>query len=191
MGKLAQGWATAYESTKLKGSRQTRDTDPLVWGSRLTEVFLQHTAMLWEQRNKELHGETNCSVVQKERLASEVRELQSLREKARPQDAFMFINDVDTYLSSALVYTMTLYLSMTKKAILNSVKKRKKMQEAGMVTFINWLRVKKENNAFIDLAEKRARNIWMDGRKKERRCLNKDTRTQQSIVGYLSLFGTL
>jgi len=191
MGKLAQGWTTAYESTKLKGSKKSRDTDPIVWGSRLTEVFLRHTAMLWEQRNKELHGETNCSVVRKERLASEVRELQSLREKARPQDAFMFINDIEQYLSSASVYTMTLYLSMTKKAILNSVKKWKKMREAGMVTIINWLRVKKENNAFIDLAEKRARKIWMDGRKKERRRSNKDKRKQRSIVGYLSLFDAL
>ena len=103
----------------------------------------------------------------------------------------MFINDIEQYLSSASVYTMTSYLSMTKKAIMNSVKRWKKMREAGMVSIINWLRVKKENNAFIDLAEKRARKIWMDGRKKERRRSNKDKRKQRSIVGYLSLFDAL
>ena len=71
--------------------------------------------MLWEQRNKELHGETGCSIVQKERLALEIRELKLLWEQARPQDLFMFINDIDLYLSLASVYMMTsyfVYLSM-------------------------------------------------------------------------------
>ena len=100
----------------------------------------------------------------------------------------MFIKDVENYLEKATISTLTSYLAMTKKAILNSVKKWKKYKEAGVVSVIEWLRNVPGNEEFIRQAEKKARKHWEDGRKKTRR-RREGTSGQRSIAGYFSLFG--
>lgn len=112
-----------------------------------------------------------------------------MKDKARPQDYFMFIKDVEKYLEKATVHALTSYLVMTKKSILSSVKKWKRYQEAGVVSVIKWLQNVPGKKAFIKQAEKKARKHWEDGRKKERRRQKEDVVGQQSIAGYLSLFG--
>ena len=145
----------------------------------------------WENRNTELHGESGVSKVCKERLTMEIRELQALKDKARPKDAFMFIADVDKYLEKATVYSMTTYLAITKKAILNSVKKWKRRYEEGVVSVMDWLQNVPGNKAFVRLQEKRSRKLWEDGCKKERRCQKREKSSQRSIVDFLSLIDAL
>ena len=82
--------------------------------------MLNHTIKVWELRNKELHGKSGCSKIRKKQLEMEVQELQLLKEKACPQDAFMFIKDVDNYLEKATVTTLATYLVMTKRAVLGA-----------------------------------------------------------------------
>ena len=111
-----------------------------------------------------------------------------LREQARPKDAFLFIDDVEEYLKKATIYTMTTYIAMTRKAILKSVKQWKEQDDAGVVSVIDWIRVVPGNEAFIKQAEKRAREIWKDGRKKkQRRCIG-TKRVQLKLDNFFSIY---
>ena len=160
-------------------------------GGAIVETVLNHSIQVWELRNRELHGDKGCSKVRKQRLEMEVRDLQLLKEKPRPQDNFMFVKDIDKYLEKATVSTLTAYLAMTKKAILGSVKKWIKNKEAGVTLVIEWLQIIPGNAEFIKQAEKKTRKHWEDGRKKERRRQHKETVAQRSFVGYLSLVDLL
>lgn len=151
MGKLARGWLEAYKLMKTTRVGKLRQVENYVCGRAAVETILKKLIVAWETRNMELHGETGVSEVCKERLMLEVRELQALKDQARRRDAFVFIADVDKFLEKATVYSMTTYLAMTKKAILNSVKKWKKRYEEGVVSVTEWLRNVPGNEAFIKL----------------------------------------
>ena len=159
MGKLSREWLAKHSEMKVGKpiAKNTKRVDDYIWGGAIAELLLNHSIQVWELRNKELHGDEGCSKVRKQRLDLEVRELQLLKDDARPQDAFMFITDVDKYLEKATVSTLTTYLAMTKKAILSSVKRWKKNKEAGVNSVIEWLQMVPGNAGFIRQAEKKAR----------------------------------
>ena len=117
MGKLARSWLDAYVTLKVNTRREKKSkrVEDYIWGGAIVETLLSHSIQVWELRNKELHGETGCSKVRKQQLELEVHELQLLKDKARPQDYFMFIKDVEKYLEKATISTLTSYLAMTKR----------------------------------------------------------------------------
>ena len=84
---------------------------------------------------------------------------------------------MEEYLKTAMVHTMTVYLSNTKKSILNSVKMWEKNKNAGEGSILTWIRHVPGNEAFVKQAEAKQRAIhWQDDRKKKRR------RQQQSGI---------
>ena len=92
-------------------------------------------------------------------------------------DSFLFIHDVEEYLKTVTVHTMTVYLSNTKKSILKSVKLWEKNKDAGEGLILTWIRHVPGNEAFVKQAEAKQRAIhWKDGRKKKRQ------RQQQSGI---------
>ena len=83
---------------------------------------------------------------------------------------------------------MTTYIAMTKKAILKSVKQWKDRHDKGIVSVIDWFRVVPGNEAFIKQAEKRAQEIWKDGRKKKRRRSISTKGVQSKLDNFFSIY---
>lgn len=188
MGKLSCEWLRIHSELIKRERNEDSDTIEMCWGRAVIEHILRSVLDLWEKRNKELHGEGITSPIRKLQLAEEVRRLQMLREQARPKDAFLFIDDVEEYLKKATIYTMTTYIAMTRKAILKSVKQWKEPHDEGVVSVVEWIRVVPGNEAFIKQAEKRAREIWRDGRKKKRRRCIGTKRVQLKLDNFFSIY---
>ena len=112
---------------------------------------------LWDIQNEEMHGTTKASPIRKLQLQEEIWKLQALKSKARPRDAYLFIDDVEEYLKKATVYSMTTYISMTKRPIMKSVDRWKRRYDAGVVSIMMWIRQVPGNEKAVKQAEKRAR----------------------------------
>ena len=102
-------------------------------------------------------------------MQEEVCKLQALKSKARPQDDYLFIYNLEEYLKKATVYSMTTYILMTKQPIMKSVDRWKRRYDAGVVSIMTWIRQVPGNKKAVKQAEKRARILWQDGRKKKQR----------------------
>ena len=149
MGKVSVDWLRIYGMMTSKTDRD--ETDEELWRRKVVEYTVRHIMELWESRNKDVHGETNTSPVRRARLQEEIRSLELLREKVRLVDSFLFIHDVEEYLKTATVHTMTVYLSNTKKSILRSVKLWEKNKDAGEGSILTWIRHVPGNEAFVKI----------------------------------------
>ena len=171
MGKIAQEWLEVFKKLEPFVRKGKRKVEGFVWGARVVEAILTLVIQRWEERNDGIHGNStkSFSPVRRKRIEEEIRNLQDLREKACPRDAFLFLPDVKLFLRKPTPYSLMTYLSMTKKAILRSVKRWSNRRAAGVVLILGWLRNVPGNNDFIIQAEKRERQHWMDDRQKKRR----------------------
>ena len=64
MGRLSQEWLQIYEDTYKKPSshdetQRSKYIDGYVWGANLAEILIRQMIILWEQRNKKIHGEND------------------------------------------------------------------------------------------------------------------------------------
>ena len=105
-GRLSNKWLQRYDSTKksLSSTEGTRPCESFVWGSKIVELLLHFHIKVWEQRNKDVHGEDKNSNKNKDnfkrrQLQLEIRKLQRLKRKARPDDEFLFVH-LKTFLKS-------------------------------------------------------------------------------------------
>ena len=144
-GRLSNKWLQRYESTKsLLSTEGTRPCESFVWGAKIVELLLRFHIKVWEQRNKDVHGEDQKSNRNKDdfkrrQLQSEIRKLQRLKKKARPDDEFLFVH-LKTFLKSDTDILLT-YFKSHKKAIANSVEQYKKIKESmGKRSIAGWLR---------------------------------------------------
>ena len=111
----------------------TRPCEWFVWGAKIIELLLRLNIKVWEQRNKDVHGEDNNSNRNRDdfkhwQLQSKIRKLQRFKRKARPDDEFLFVH-LKTFLKSDTNILLT-YFKSHKKAITNSVEQYKKMKES-------------------------------------------------------------
>ena len=82
MGKIAIEWLTAYK-TLCKGRDRKKKVESWIWGRRIVEHSLNLIISLWEQQNTEMHGEdTKVSKIRRQRLVTEIQQLQELKERA-------------------------------------------------------------------------------------------------------------
>ena len=100
----------------------------------------------------------------------------------------MFIDDVEEYLKKATVYSMSTYISMTKRPIMKSVDRWKRQYDAGVVSIMMWIQQVPGNKKAVKQAEKRARILWQDGRKKKQR---RETTQEKKIQLTLKSFFTV
>ena len=130
-GRLSNKWLQQYELTKsLTPTEGTRPCESFVWGAKITELLLRFHIKVWEQRNKDVHGDDNNRVTDKfkrRKLQSEIRKLQRFKQKARPEDEFLFVH-LKTFLKSDNDTLLT-YLKSHKKAIANSVEQQQKIRK--------------------------------------------------------------
>ena len=171
-GRLSNQWLQQYESTKSRSSKEgTRPCEPVVWGAKIIELLLRFHIKVWEQRNKEVHGNDKHKVTdnfKRRQLQSEIRKLQRFKHKARPDDEFLFVH-LKTFLKSD-TDTLITYFKSHKKAIANSVEQQKKVRGTTKRTqsIAGWLR----NTAVVHRTIRRSHTRR---RKREER---KQTQTQ-------------
>ena len=145
-GRLSNKWLQQYELTKLRSSTEgTRPCEPFVWGAKIIELLLRFHIKLWEQRNKEVHGDDrnkSTDNFKRRKLQYEIRKLQRFKRKARPHDEFLFVH-LKTFLKSD-TDTLLTYFKSHKKAIANSVEQQKKIKRTttGTQSIAGWLRNK-------------------------------------------------
>ena len=149
--------------------------------------------ILWEQRNKTVYGETTVDKdrIRKEMLSAEFQTLNSLQDKCRPSDAFLFRDDPEDFLKRSTVKQIATYITSSKRAINNSYNKWKKQTDSGVRSVIGWLSANDSTNeeVFTKL-RKSFRKRMLDGRQKERRRrrrLDEHPSTQQSLTGFFTL----
>ena len=145
-GRLSDLWLQRYESTKLLTSTEgTRPCESFVWGAKVTELLLRFHIKVWEQRNKDVHGDDSNKVkdtFKRRQLQSEIRKLQRFKRKARPEDEFLFVH-LKTFLKSD-TDTLLTYFKSHKKAIANSVEQQQKIRKitTRTISIAGWLRNK-------------------------------------------------
>ena len=144
-GRLSNMWLQRYESTQsLLSTEGTRPCESFVWGAKIVELLLWFHIKVWEQRNKDVHGDDENSNRNKDnfkrrQLQSEIRKLQRFKKQARPTDDFLFVH-LRTFLKSDTDILLT-YFKSHKKAIANSVEQYKKIKESrGKRSIAGWLR---------------------------------------------------
>ena len=83
--------------------------------------------ILWEQRNKDIHGDTdeNKDRILKEKLKSEFLSLNLLQDQCRPRDQFLFQDDPEEFLKCSTAKQVATYITTSKHAIINSYNKWK------------------------------------------------------------------
>ena len=145
-GRLSNKWLQRYESTKsLSSTEGTRPCESFVWGAKIIELLLRFHIKVWEQRNKDVHGDDSNKVTEnctRQKLQSEIRKLQCLKQKARPNNEFLFVH-LKTFLKSD-TDTLLTYFKSHKKAIANSVEQQMKIKRTttGKQSIAGWLQNK-------------------------------------------------
>ena len=130
-GKIAQEWLQLYDDTCIQSRSQMpnrRRLECFVWGVHIVEIILRQMIILWEQRNKTFYGDTTVDKdqIRKEMLSAEFQRLNSLQDKCRPSDAFLFRDDPDGFIKRSTVKQIATYITSSKRAINNSYNKWKK-----------------------------------------------------------------
>ena len=156
-GKISQAWLQMYEDTYVKprSSGTHHHPEGFVWGAHLVKIILQNMIILWEQQNKDIHGDTdeNKDRILKEKLKSEFLSLNSLQDQCRPRDQFLFQDDPEEFLKRSTAKQVATYITTSKRAIINSYNKWKQHTAAGVRSVIGWLVADDPNNedTFIKL----------------------------------------
>ena len=173
-GRLSNRWLQQYESTKsLLSTEGTQPCESFVWGAKITELLLRFHIKVWEQRNKDVHGDDKNNNKNKDnfkhwQLQSEIRKLQQFKKKARPDDEFLFVH-LKTFLKSDTDILLT-YFKSHRKEIANSIEQQKKIKEStGKRSIAGWL------IRNIAVAHRTIRRSHTRQRKREKR---KQTRKQ-------------
>ena len=109
-----------YTKPRLPNNRHRLDS--FVWGAHLVEIILRHMITLWEQRNKDIHGDTdeNKNRILKEKLKTEFLNLNSLQDQCRPRDRFLFRDDPEEFIKRSTAKQVATYITTSKRAIINS-----------------------------------------------------------------------
>ena len=159
-----------YQTSTL--SNQQHRLDSYVWGAHTVEIILRQMISLWEQRNKDVHGDTSEDKdrILKEKLSTEFLRLNSLQHECRPRDQFLFHDNPKEFLKRSTTKQIATYITSSKRAITNSYKQWKKHTDAGVTSVIGWLiNDDPDNESVFTKLRKSFRKRMLDGRQKERR----------------------
>ena len=185
-GRLSNMWLQRYESTQsLLSTEGTRPCESFVWGAKIVELLLRFHIKVWEQRNKDVHGDDENSNKDKDnfkrrQLQSEIRKLQRFKKKARPDDDFLFVH-LETFLKSN-TDTLRTYFKSHRKAIANSVEQQKKIKIAttGRQSIVGWLK----NTATVHrtIRRRHTRRRKQAEEKEQQKALKRQQRKNRKIV---------
>ena len=138
---------------------------------------------MWEQRNKDVHGDDKNKKkdnFKRRQLQMEIRKLQQFKRKARPDDEFLFVH-LKTFLKLDTDILLTYYKSH-KKAIANSVEQQRKIKIAttGKKSIAGWLRNTTVVHRTIRRSHTRRRKQAEE--KERQKALKRQTRKNRKIA---------
>ena len=171
MGRISQEWLQLYEDAYKKSVGCTKSPhyyDGFVWGASIIEIILRQMILLWESRNKDIHGHTDkeAETLRKEKLIEKARDLHSQKCDCRPSDAFLFHDDFNSFTTRSTADQILAWISSRKRAIKNSVKQWKKHNNKGVRSIISWLlQFSDDNNSrYQNLQRSMCKRHELDGR---------------------------
>ena len=87
MGQISQGWLQLYKDTYKEPSPQdetqrSKYIDGYIWGANIAKILIRQMIILWETRNKVIHGEIDkeSEQLRKEKVTEKAQELHSLQD---------------------------------------------------------------------------------------------------------------
>jgi hypothetical protein len=185
-GKISQEWLKLQdESTNIT---TTKKPEGYIWGASLVETTLKKFIDLWELRNEEVHGKTieQQESTRKQKLRTEVKKLNSMKNKARPSDMCLFHENEEEYIEQSTATMIATWVSSHRRAILNSVKKWALTAAKGSTSILQWAKVSNEPEVIERFHSRQRNKLINDGRKKERR-RNISTESTASTVRQSSI----
>jgi hypothetical protein len=185
-GKISQEWLKLQdESTNIT---TTKKPEGYIWGASLAETTLKKFINLWELRNEEVHGRTieQQESTRKEKLGTEVKKLNSMKNKARPSDMCLFHENEEEYIEQSTATMIATWVSSHRRAILNSVKKWALTAAKGSTSILQWAKVSNEPEVIERFHSRQRNRLINDGRKKEQR-RNISTQSTASTVRQSSI----
>jgi hypothetical protein len=138
--RISQEWLLLQEtSTNITNTRKRHSS---VWGASIVEIMLSQFIKLWELRNEEVHSKTEeqQEMTRKMKLSIEVKQLNDMRDIARPSDVCLFHDDIEKYIEQSTAKTIAIFISSHRRAIVNSVRKYADKSLKGATSIINWVR---------------------------------------------------
>jgi hypothetical protein len=163
-GKISQEWLKLQEtSTKVTIGRKRLS---YVWGASLAKVLLKQFIKLWELRNEEVHGKTAelQEQIRKDKLGKVVRQLNELRDQARPSDMCLFHSDMKAYIEKSNAQSIASYISSHKKAIANSIKEWAGASHVGIASIVDWIRNNNSSEQIDRIYSRQRRGLLNESR---------------------------
>ena len=175
MGRISQEWIQLYEDSYERPTICTKSPkfyDGYVWGAAIVETIIRQIIILWERRNKDIHGhdDKEAETLRKERLTEKAKELYThyVTKNVRPSDYCLFPPDFEHFIATNSANQILDWITSRKRAIKNSVKKWTKHNNNGVQSVLGWLINYKTNRTkYNNLQSRRTRNFYSDGRQKE------------------------
>ena len=191
-GKISQEWLTLQSESTTTTSNKKQES--YIWGAAIVETTLTKFIDLWELRNEEVHGKTTeqQESIRKGKLRLEVSKLNSMKDKARPSDMCLFLDNEEDYIEASTAQTISTWVSSHRSAILNSVKKWALQAAKGSTSILEWVRVSNTPEVIEGFHYRQRNRLINDGRKKERRRKRPTAGSsrQSSISSYYTLATT-
>ena len=137
MGKLSQEWSKRHSELTISAGPQ----ESVLWEASIIEVTLRHTILLWEERNKAVHGHTQKeqTILLVQRYKAEITRLHSLKHQLRPADADILYNGINTLLKSSDTTLLSNWIATRRPAIYQSIKRAKTESTSYTTSILNWL----------------------------------------------------
>jgi hypothetical protein len=190
-GKLSQEWLVALQqpdnSTPVGRDQATN------WISSLIQRIIRSTYTLWELRNEDVHGHTEHEkkVKERERYIKSIIRLHHDKNLARPSDEFLFVEDVDTFVSDSTTRKLKNWIATYRPAIMHSIKEAAASAVTNTKTILHYFGYADPEAAARKKRQRRER-LQYDSQipKKKRRCLARDdipsTGYQATLLQFIS-----
>ena len=182
MGKLSQEWEILQGPTQTE---QGKTRKAHLWGASIVELSINHMILLWEQRNRDVHGSSkhdkNQHLLRRHRTT--IKELFKLQPKTCPREDYIF-HDLEGLLSNENAKWLGNWIETRRPVIYESIKQAKQYAIEHTPGIINWFRPKDNTPRLRRWKRDHLRN---DPFSKKKRQKSHSTGYQPTMKHFLSL----
>mmetsp|Transcript_19556 Transcript_19556/g.45581 ORF Transcript_19556/g.45581 Transcript_19556/m.45581 type:complete len:246 (-) Transcript_19556:86-823(-) len=189
-GKLSQAWENIQGNTRPKsgGIRPSH-----LWAANIVTLLLQHSIILWEERNEQFHGTTEeqKNQHQLDHYRFIITDLLSKKPLCLAKDRDIFPEDPTQLLEQTSPTKMAEWIASRKPTILNSIKQAKQQDITNNYSILQWITSSLSNKVpkFMTWKRDRLMHDPYSKKKKHKQHSNHNTAStfQPPITKYLTL----